>query len=256
MFYYDYPNFKHSGPNIYLLGTEEVPLEIDPTKVFPPSETTLTLAEIVGGMQGTSVLDIGTGSGLLAITAAKTGSKKVWAVDKNPRAIACARKNAEINAVADRVDFEVVDILSLNTERRFDLIISNPPFMPMPTGSRFISPEIQLAIDGGLDGADALIAFAQKAAELVSADGRVVLPIPHFVDYRRLENKLQALYSVHIIREKKIRYWLAEYDQKFVEYIFSLAKRNRVEICRCRRHFITTLQIVECSSVVPHTRAC
>lgn len=246
MFYYKYPNFENFGPCSYQVGSAEIQLEIDPAKVFPPSETSLALAETLTEISGGRVLDIGTGSGLLAITAAKSRSREVWAVDKNPIAIACARRNAEINGLVDKIHFEVVDVLSWDTQRRFDLIISNPPFMPMPIASHFVSPEIELAIDGGLDGTKVPIAFAQKAYELLSDEGRLILPIPHFLDYKLLESQLLDLYSVRVIRERKIRYWLAEYDQKFVEYILSLAQRSCVEVCRCRRHFITTLQIVEC----------
>jgi HemK-related putative methylase len=243
---HNYPRLKGPGLSSYRVGTEDIVLDIDSRKVFPPSETTLALAETLLRLDGNHVLDMGTGSALLAIVAAKARAKDVWAIDKNPKAIQCAAKNAELNEVGDKIHFEALDVFSWNTEKRFDLIVTNPPFMPMPPDAHFVSPEIELAIDGGLDGTDVLIAFAQKASELLSAEGRLILPIPHFVDYRRAEAHIHTLYSVAVIQEKAIRYWLAEYDEQFIDHILFLAGRNCVEICRCGGLIKTTLQILEC----------
>lgn len=243
---YNYPRFNGPGPISYRVGTEEILLDIDSRQVFPPSETSLALAKTLSRVHGNRVLDMGTGSGLQAIVAAKSGSKDVWAVDRNPKAIACATRNAELNGVEDKIHFEALDVLAWNTEKRFDLIITNPPFMPMPPNAHFVSPEIELAIDGGLDGTDVLIPFAQKAAELLNAEGRLILPIPHFVDHRKVEAHLHTLYSVALVHEEAVRYWLAEYDEQFINHILLLAGRNRVEICRCGGLIKTKLQILEC----------
>lgn len=78
---------------------------------------------------GSRVLDVGTGSGVLAIAAASAGARVV-AVDSNPAAVDCARINAEANGVDDRVDIRLGDLFEPVTGEEFDLILCNPPYFP------------------------------------------------------------------------------------------------------------------------------
>jgi release factor glutamine methyltransferase len=76
---------------------------------------------------GSSVLDVGTGSGVLAIAAARTASRVV-AVDANPAAIRCARVNALLNGVEDRVEVRHGNLFDPVGGERFDVVLCNPPF--------------------------------------------------------------------------------------------------------------------------------
>jgi release factor glutamine methyltransferase len=76
---------------------------------------------------GSAVLDLGTGSGLLAVTAALTGARVV-AVDVSRRALASVRLNARLNRVA--VDGRRGDLFAAVLGERFDVIVSNPPYLP------------------------------------------------------------------------------------------------------------------------------
>lgn len=75
----------------------------------------------------TSVLDLGTGSGLNAIMAAQR-SRCVTATDINPEAVRCAQINALLNHVEDRVEIHEGDLFAPLGERHFDVIVFNPPF--------------------------------------------------------------------------------------------------------------------------------
>jgi release factor glutamine methyltransferase len=75
----------------------------------------------------TSVLDLGTGSGLSAIVAAQY-ARCVTATDINPEAVRCARINAWLNQVAERVEILEGDLFAPLGDRRFDVIAFNPPF--------------------------------------------------------------------------------------------------------------------------------
>jgi HemK-related putative methylase len=75
----------------------------------------------------TTVLDLGTGSGIGAVFAARRGAA-VTAADINPEAVRCARINALINRVEERVNVVQGDLFAPVAGRRFDLILFNPPF--------------------------------------------------------------------------------------------------------------------------------
>ena len=76
---------------------------------------------------GATVLDLGSGSGVLAVTAART-ARSVVAVDINPAAVRCARINALLNEVEDRVEVRHGDLFDPVAGERFDAVLCNPPF--------------------------------------------------------------------------------------------------------------------------------
>ncbi|MGE5236419.1 MAG: methyltransferase [Acidobacteriota bacterium] len=76
---------------------------------------------------GSRVLEVGTGSGALALVAARLGAL-VTAIDINPEAVRCARLNAELNRFEDRVEAIQGDLFSPVRGRRFDVVLTNPPF--------------------------------------------------------------------------------------------------------------------------------
>jgi HemK-related putative methylase len=76
----------------------------------------------------TRVLDLGTGSGVCALAAARHSSRVVG-VDINADAVRCARANAVLNALEHRVDFRHGDLFTPVAGERFDLVLFNPPFL-------------------------------------------------------------------------------------------------------------------------------
>jgi release factor glutamine methyltransferase len=75
------------------------------------------------------VLDMGTGSGLLAVAAARCSEETVVAIDINPAAVRCAALNADINGVTDRMSVLQGNLFSpLGSNDRFDVILFNPPY--------------------------------------------------------------------------------------------------------------------------------
>jgi release factor glutamine methyltransferase len=107
------------------------PLVVLP-EVFNPTlfqTTELFASAIASGLVpgSASVLDVGTGSGALAIAAAQLGCT-VTAVDVNPHAVRCARINALLNGCEARVTVVDGDIFAPFPDRRFDVVLCNPPF--------------------------------------------------------------------------------------------------------------------------------
>jgi methylase of polypeptide subunit release factors len=88
-------------------------------------------AEFIGGLAlaGKAVADLGTGSGLQALAAARAGASSVMALDVNPAAVAATVGNARLAGFGDRVTAMVSDLFSaIEAGPRFDVILTNPPF--------------------------------------------------------------------------------------------------------------------------------
>jgi release factor glutamine methyltransferase len=120
--------------------------------VFAPISDTWLLAralreETIGGQ--TSVLDVCTGSGALAVCAARRGAHAVTAVDVSRRAVLTARLNARLNGV--RLRALRSDLFSALGDDRFDLIVSNPPYVPAPS-DELPTTGPERAWDAGRDG--------------------------------------------------------------------------------------------------------
>src|ERR671915_1821322 len=99
--------------------------------VFRPRSDTWLLAAALRAqpqLRGGAVLDVCTGSGALAVAAALGGPRAVPAVDVSRRAVLTARLNARLNGV--RVEALRGDLLAAVPGRRFDVIVSNPPYLP------------------------------------------------------------------------------------------------------------------------------
>lgn len=96
--------------------------------VFPPKEDTVLLAKNVPIISGMKVLDIGTGTGALAVWAAQQGAASVVAVDVIEAAVNNAKRNVERLRVGDRVDVREGDVFStVAPSESFDVILANLP---------------------------------------------------------------------------------------------------------------------------------
>lgn len=127
------------------------------------------------------ILDLGTGSGCILVTLLceflqATG----MGIDRSAEAIAIAQKNAEQNDVTDRIAFTQGDWAE-NLEESFDLIVSNPPYIPSPDISNLES-EVKnhdpiLALDGGNDGLDAYKTIFPQLKKNLSKGGTALFEI-------------------------------------------------------------------------------
>jgi release factor glutamine methyltransferase len=120
--------------------------------VFRPISDTWMLADVLREQivsPRCSVLDVCTGSGALAVAAAQRGAGRVTAVDLSRRAVLTARLNARLNRV--RVRALRSDLFAALGDERFDVIVSNPPYVPAETDALPASGP-QRAWDAGRDG--------------------------------------------------------------------------------------------------------
>jgi release factor glutamine methyltransferase len=176
--------------------------------VLVPRPETELLAELgwqflsTLNLQPSTALDVGTGTGCIAIAlAVKCPNAKITATDISAEALALARENAERNGVADRIEFLQGDGLTALAKRwgerprepekksqiglsgsspqPFDLIISNPPYIPSAEIAT-LQPEVRdfdprVALDGGADGFDFFRRLAVEAKPFLKLDGRIML---------------------------------------------------------------------------------
>ncbi|MEU9608349.1 methyltransferase [Streptomyces sp. NPDC048057] len=154
----------------------------------------ITLARLVGARRGVgSCLDLGCGTGVLGLAAARNGAN-VRSVDVNPECTAATTLNAHVNGVADRVTATAGDILSLSLDERFDLVVSNPPCLPLRRGALG-----WLAGEAGLDGLDFFWELLSRAPGLLTDDGEALLQAAAYGDERgpffisRLEEEVRRL---------------------------------------------------------------
>lgn len=139
-----------------------------PSQVMTPCPVSPMLGGAVFAevQPGDRVLDMGTGSGSLALIAAKKGAD-VLAVDLNPHAVTAVRANAELNGVADRVESRESDVFDA-VEGRFDLIIFNPPF-------QWFAASDYADVAGTDAGYQALTRFFRSARAHLTEKGRMIL---------------------------------------------------------------------------------
>jgi release factor glutamine methyltransferase len=130
-----------------------------------------------------TALDFGTGSGCIAIAlAVKCPSARICAMDVSREALSVARQNAMQNGVEGRIEFlEGSSFGDLPVDARFDLIISNPPYIPGPEVAS-LQPEVRdfeppAALSGGEDGLDFYRMFAAQAAARLRQSGRIMVEL-------------------------------------------------------------------------------
>lgn len=147
----------------------------------PETEQLVELAlEVVKGKADPAILDIGTGSGVIALTLAlELPTALVEATDLSPDALTLAAENAARLAATDRVNFQQADLLPPGNAT-FDLIIANLPYIPAAEIAA-LAPEVQhdplTALDGGDDGLDLIRRLIDTAPARLKPGGALLLEI-------------------------------------------------------------------------------
>ncbi len=182
-------------PLQYIIGHCEfmgIKIFIDPRVLIPRPETELLTAIAIERLEKCSprkplrILDLGTGSGNIAIALAKNiENGRILTVDICPRALELAKENARFNGVDHKVDFYCEDMISFlqrrpDTNAPFDLIISNPPYVAHAKISQLpadVRQEPWLALDGGEDGLNFYRTIIAGAYRLLADNGFLCMEI-------------------------------------------------------------------------------
>ena len=155
-------------------------LRCAPGVLIPRFDTEILCREALARMRGEArVLDLCTGSGALAVAIAHARPQaRVFAGDISPDAIKLARENAARCDV--RVDVRPGDLFAPFACERFDVIVSNPPYIPageLPGLQAEVQREPALALDGGPDGLDFYRRIAAEAPAHLTPGGWLLLEI-------------------------------------------------------------------------------
>lgn len=150
---------------------------VDERVLIPRPETELLCEEVFKCVnENSTVLDLCTGSGAIAITVAKNTNAKVTASDVSEKALELAEENAKINQA--NVNFIKSDMFN-NIDGKFDVIVSNPPYIRsdeiLELQKEVKNFEPRLALDGGQDGLDFYRIIANNCSEYLTSNGILLL---------------------------------------------------------------------------------
>ena len=211
-------------PIQYILGTQEfygLELKVTPAVLIPRPETETLVEAVLARLphyQSVKIVDIGTGSGAIAIAlAVGLQQAHVTALDLSPAALDVACENAAMHGVASRVRLLQSDLLAaVAGESEFDAIVSNPPYIPAgdaPTLHAQVREfEPAMALFAGVEGLDIYTRLIPQALPLLKRGGLLALEIGY--------GQRDAIADL-----------LAAWDE--VEFVADLQGIPRVALARC-----------------------
>jgi release factor glutamine methyltransferase len=191
-------------PVAYLVGYREfysLSFAVSPDVLIPRPETETLVVQalgVLGPLAGPRVLELGTGSGCIAVALARQHkTAQLTAIDVSPAAVELATANAAKHGVADRVSFVQGDLFAPVAGQTFDVIVSNPPyiaddeFATLDRGVREFEPRAALA--GGPDGLAFYRRIAAEAGRFLNPGGTVLVEIG-----ATQESAVRELFETHI----------------------------------------------------------
>jgi release factor glutamine methyltransferase len=170
-------------------------MNYDPRQVYQPeADTFLVMSAAREDVRpGDRILEIGTGSGLIAEELGRTAS--VIATDINPHAVAAARDRG--------VDVVRTDLFA-GICGSFDLVIFNPPYLPTRPEER-IDDWLEYALDGGPAGRDVILRFARGVGRVLAPDGRVLLLVSSLTGLADVQEIFSGTgFSSHVTMEERV----------------------------------------------------
>jgi release factor glutamine methyltransferase len=178
-------------PNQYITGTQEfwsLPFRVNPDVLIPRPETEVlleTVLEFLGSPEiEVRVLDLGTGSGAIAVALAREFDLiRIVATDSSMAALKLAQENASLNQVDSKIRFVCADMFSAfsRVPQKFAVVATNPPYVSQSEFST-LSREIRdyephYALDGGPDGLVAIKHIIMEAPAVLSQRGALIMEI-------------------------------------------------------------------------------
>jgi release factor glutamine methyltransferase len=180
----------------YTIQGQKINIDLDENVFSPSPHGSSALGESIKINSEELVLDIGTGTGLLAILAAKLGGK-VTAVDILPEAVELAKNNFNKNEV--NIDIKISDLFS-SIEQKYDVIIANVP-------QEILSPKIIessnknkiIGMHGGEKGNEILLKVLRDSPSYMNQDSRLYIVVYSLSNFRESLSKILTTYNAKLI---------------------------------------------------------
>lgn len=206
-------------PLQYLLGTQEfcgLEFHVNPAVLIPRPETELLVQEVIrrGGVgSGSVVVDVGTGSGCVAITLATILSgTRVLAIDQSPEALIVARANAVKHGVGDRMEWLTGDLLRPLEQKALvggvDVMVSNPPYIAEEDWAQ-LQPEVRLfeprmALIGGPQGTEVHRRLLEEAREYLAPGGILLMEVGQgqAPAVRRMAEEVGSYVGIRVVEDE------------------------------------------------------
>lgn len=174
-------------PLQYVMGYQEfmkLKFLVNRNVLIPRQDTEILVEEVIKiaeKIENPEILDLCTGSGAIAVSIAKyCKDARITAVDISEKAIEIAKKNAKFNGVLSKIEFIESDMFKKLKKRKFDIIVSNPPYIPtneILKLSKDVQNEPKLALDGGKTGLDFYEKIAKDGDKYLNNQGFICLEI-------------------------------------------------------------------------------
>jgi len=184
--------------------------------VYEPSDDTFLLLESLEhiNLAGKRAIEIGTGTGIISIYLAKKGAI-VDAVDINPQAVSCAKRNAKENSVI--IEVYESSFFERVGDKKFDLIIFNPPYLPEDEEDRKCVDVLTLAWMGGKGGIEKTERFLYDAKEYLRENGEIYVVLSSLSEIDSLLSKFSSIYVYEVLSS-------AKFDFETI-YVYKFKKR-------------------------------
>jgi len=178
-----------STPTVFHYRDLTIELHLE---VYDPAEDTFLLLDSLTIDPDDTVLELGTGCGLIALECARQGAR-VLCTDINPFAVKLICKNIERNrpSLKGSIDIRQGDLFSvLATEERFDVILFNPPYLPSTTKDKS-ETWFDIATDGGRDGLKVTKRFLHDLPKHLTSSGKAYFIVSSLSPRETLERSLK-----------------------------------------------------------------
>ena len=220
-----------------------VHLDVSPN-VFVPTLTTNVLTEQIETqrLHESSALDLGCGTGPIAIALAMCGAKTVTAIDVMPEACELTRQNAQLNGVAGKIEVLEGSLFSPIGSRRFDLIVDDVSGVADEVAA--LSSWFPSGVPtGGEDGSHHAVAMLQNSRQHLNPGGTLLFPVLSLSSGAKIVQAARRVYGEHLVKVASKHIPFNHELKGQIDKLNALMAAGTIAFDRVRSRYFWTLEI-------------